>query len=150
MILLARARSRTKSPDIKTSSSFRQVSWMKKFQKCQEIFYPGRVQAFSESWPDQIAQYSMRDPHPHLFPHCLKFSKNRNFTIFFYHFLFGSLQHIRLCSGVSMLVAMIGLKRLFTFFNCCKFFQLTARWCKWIMFIKPLRCDKEIENTTFK
>lgn len=123
MILLARARSRTKSPDIKTSSSFRQVSWMKKFQKCQEIFYPDRVQAFSKSWPYQIAQYSMRNPNPHLFPNCLKFSKNRKFFLYFScHFLFGSLQHIRHCSGVSMLVEMSGLKRLFTFlpFTCDK------------------------------
>lgn len=143
MILLARARSRTKSPDIKTSSSFRQVSWMKKFQKCQEIFYPGKVQAFSESWPDQIAQYSMRDPHPHLSPIVWK-ARIEILLYFSYHFLFGSLQHVRLCSGVSMLVAMSGLKRLFTFFNGCKFFQLTARWYKWIMFIEPFTCDKEI------
>lgn len=121
MILLARARSRTKSPDIKTSSSFRQVSWMKKFQKCQEIFYPGKVQAFSESWPDQIAQYSMRDPHPHLSPIVWK-ARIEILLYFSYHFLFGSLQHIRLCSGVSMLVEMSGLKRLFTFlpFTCDK------------------------------
>lgn len=67
-------------------------------------------------------------PPPPPFPPLFEIQQEQKFYyIFFYHFLFGSLQHIRLCSGVSMLVAMSGLKRLFTFFNCCKFFQLTAR-----------------------
>lgn len=147
MFLLARAGSRTKSPDLKTTSSSCLVSRVNKLKKrCQEIYYTGRVQAYSKSWPYQNCTIQHERPPPPPFPIDWNLARIEILQYFLNSFLswvVATHSPLFQCVNVS---TMSWLKRLFSFSNCCKFFQLTLLWCKWIMFIEPFTYNKEIEH----
>lgn len=123
MILLARARSRTKSPDIKRRLHFAKFPEWKNSRNVKRSFIPVGYRRSQNRDQIKLHNTAWETPTPTFSPIVWNLARIEILLYFSYHFLFGSLQHIRLCSGVSMLVAMSGLKRLFTFFQLLQIFS---------------------------